>query len=102
MSSRRLAQVLAGFLFSAALAAQPQDREAPYPTTPGIRVSGLPREPRETLALSAPAPARGSYREYTVMTPSRKDRGVRRIVAVKRAEFHYTKHHYRSFRRIIE
>jgi guanyl-specific ribonuclease Sa len=36
------------------------------------------------------------------MTPSRKDRGARRIVAVKRAEFHYTKDHYRSFRRIIE
>jgi guanyl-specific ribonuclease Sa len=51
MSSRRLAQVLAGFLFSAAPAAQPQDRDAPYPAIPGIRVSDLPYEARQTLAL---------------------------------------------------
>jgi ribonuclease T1 len=46
--------------------------------------------------------ARGTCREYTVMTPSRKNRGARRIVAVGRAEFHYTKDRYRSFRRINE
>jgi guanyl-specific ribonuclease Sa len=52
MSSRRLALVLAGLPFSAALAAQPQDRDAPYPAIPGIRVSDLPHEARETPALS--------------------------------------------------
>jgi ribonuclease T1 len=36
------------------------------------------------------------------MTPGRRDRGARRIVAVNRAEFYYTEDHYRSFRRIIE
>jgi hypothetical protein len=54
MSTLRLALVLAGLLSSAALAAlaaQPQDRDARYPATPGIRVSGLPREARETPAL---------------------------------------------------
>jgi guanyl-specific ribonuclease Sa len=51
MSSRRLALVLAGLLFSAALAAQPQDRDAPCRAIPRIRVSDLPHEARETLAL---------------------------------------------------
>ena len=88
----------------------------------GIRASDLPPEARETLALiraSGPFPyardgsvfanreglqppaARGTYREYTVMAPGRMDRGARRIVAVKRAEFYYTEDHYRNFRRII-
>jgi ribonuclease T1 len=121
----RLALALAGLLFlavSAALAAQPQDRGAPN-AAPGIRASDLPPEARATLALIRaggpfphardgsvfanregllPPAARGTYREYTVMTPGRRDRGARRIVAVKRAEFYYTEDHYRSFRRIIE
>ena len=121
----RLALALAGLLFlaaSAALAAQPQDRGAPN-AAPGIRASDLPPEAHATLALIRaggpfphardgsvfanregllPPAARGTYREYTVMTPGRRDRGARRIVAVKRAEFYYTEDHYRSFRRIIE
>lgn len=124
MKSLRLA--LAGLLFLAALAvlaAQPQDRVAPHPAIPALRMSDLPPEARETLALIRaggpfphardgsvfanregllPPAARGTYREYTVMTPGRRDRGARRIVAVKRAEFYYTENHYRSFRRIIE
>ena len=84
-------------------------------------MSDLPPEARQTLALIRaggpfphardgnvfanregllPRAARGTYREYTVMTPGRKDRGARRIVAVKGAEFYYTEDHYRSFRRI--
>jgi len=49
-----------------------------------------------------PPAARGTCREYAVIAPSRQDRGIRRIVTVKRAEFHYTKDHYSSFRRVIE
>lgn len=124
--SLRIALAFAGLLLLAAFAAltaQPQDRGAPHPAIHAIRVSDLPPEARATLALIRaggpfphtrdgsvfanregllpPAP-RGTYREYTVMTPGRMDRGARRIVAVKRAEFYYTEDHYGSFRRIIE
>jgi ribonuclease T1 len=124
--SLRIALAFAGLLLlaaSAALTAQPQDRGVPHPAILGIRLSDLPTEARATLALIRaggpfphardgsvfanregllpPAP-RGTYREYTVMTPGRRDRGARRIVAVKRAEFYYTEDHYSSFRRIIE
>jgi ribonuclease T1 len=123
MKSLRLALALAGLLFLAAFAAQPQDRVAPHPAIPTMWMSDLPPEARESLALIhaggpfphardgsvfanreglLPPAARGTYREYTVMTPGRRDRGARRIVAVKRAEFYYTENHYRSFRRIIE
>jgi ribonuclease T1 len=126
MKSLRFALALAGLLLLAAFAAliaQPQDRGVPNSATPSIPVSDLPPEARATMALIRaggpflhardgsvfanregllpPAP-RGTYREYTVMTPGRRDRGARRIVAVKRAEFYYTEDHYRSFRRIIE
>jgi ribonuclease T1 len=51
-----------------------------------------------------PMQARGYYREYTVPTPGRRDRGARRIIAgkVSRGEYYYTDDHYRSFRRIRE
>jgi ribonuclease T1 len=39
----------------------------------------------------------GYYAEYTVPTPGADDRGARRIVAGKNAEFYYTADHYRSF-----
>lgn len=89
----------------------------------GIAVADLPREGRETLALIKqggpfpysrdgivfnnfekllPAQPRGHYREYTVKTPGRKDRGPRRIVAGQAAEYYYTEDHYKSFRRIRE
>lgn len=125
MTSRFLSlSAVAGLLLLtvfAPAAAQPQGRAAPHANIPAIRVSDLPPEARQTLALiraGGPFPhardgsvfanrerllpwaARGTYREYTVMTPGRKDRGARRIVAVKRAEFYYTEDHYRSFRRI--
>ena len=57
-----------------------------------------------------PSKERGYYREYTVPTPGRNDRGARRIVAGKGAsgsvstsgEYYYTGDHYRTFRRIRE
>jgi guanyl-specific ribonuclease Sa len=54
---------------------------------------------RERLLPERP---RGFYREYTVPTPSARDRGARRIVAGGQPPvvFYYTADHYRSFRRI--
>lgn len=57
-----------------------------------------------------PLRERGYYREYTVPTPGRNDRGARRIVAgegesgsvATSGEYYYTGDHYRSFRRIRE
>ncbi len=110
----RLALALAIPLFLAGFADPAQhsaDRMAPHPLIPGVRVSDLPPEARRTLALIRkggpythardgrvfanregllPQAARGTYREYTVPTPGRTDRGARRIVAVKRFEFYYT------------
>ncbi|WP_415037090.1 ribonuclease domain-containing protein [Azonexus sp.] len=89
----------------------------------GIAAAQLPTEARQTLALikqggpfpyprdgivfnnfekRLPPQARGYYREYTVKTPGRRDRGPRRIVAGKAAEYYYTEDHYASFRRIRE
>ena len=88
-----------------------------------IHAAELPAEAHETLALLGsggpfpyaqdgaifanrerllPLGPRGSYREYTVRTPGRRDRGARRIVARTNGEFYYTDDHYRSFRRILE
>ena len=52
----------------------------------------------------------GYYREYTVPTPGRHDRGGRRIIAgsgsggnvAHSGEYYYTDDHYRTFRRIQE
>jgi len=57
-----------------------------------------------------PPQIRGYYREYTVPTPGRRDRGARRIVAGSgrdndvrsSGEYYYTGDHYRSFNRIRE
>lgn len=62
--------------------------------------AGTPRVQHQEGLL--PPAARGTCRKYAVIAPSRQDRGIRRIVAVKRAEFHYTKDHYNRFRRVIE
>lgn len=88
-----------------------------------IAARDLPPEARETLSLiraggpfpfardgvafgnregHLPKRARGYYREYTVPTPGRRDRGPRRIVGGRGGELYYTDDHYRSFRRIIE
>lgn len=94
-----------------------------YAFVTDVKVSELPAQARETLALikaGGPFPyardgvvfnnregllpkrERGYYREYTVKTPASKDRGARRIVAGRAGELYYTHDHYRSFRRIIE
>ncbi|MFN0040128.1 MAG: ribonuclease domain-containing protein [Burkholderiales bacterium] len=88
-----------------------------------ISAADLPAEARETLALIRkggpypyardgivfanrerllPSAPRGTYREFTVRTPGRRDRGARRIVAGAREQFYYTDDHYRSFKRILE
>lgn len=92
-----------------------------------VSAAELPPEARHTLALikhggpfpyakdgtvfgnferRLPPKLRGYYREYTVKTPGRGDRGPRRIVAGGEppavAEFYYTDDHYRTFRRIQE
>jgi len=88
-----------------------------------IARTALPPEARDTLARierGGPFPYRkdgsvfhnrerrlpiekaGYYREYTVPTPGRRDRGARRIVAGARGERYYTDDHYRSFLRIRE
>lgn len=64
----------------------------------GNRERRLPRQPH------------GYYTEYTVRTPSERDRGPRRIVAGRGAErdpatsgeYYYTDDHYTTFRRIRE
>jgi len=47
-----------------------------------------------------PLRKRGYYREYTVVTPGKKTRGARRIVAGKAGELYYTADHYQSFKLI--
>ena len=49
-----------------------------------------------------PAQPRGYYREYTVPTPGRTDRGARRIVTADQPAlaFYYTGDHYKTFSRI--
>ncbi|HLO62835.1 MAG TPA: ribonuclease domain-containing protein [Azonexus sp.] len=96
-----------------------RDNQAPDSVT----VAELPHEARQTLRLirqggpfpyqrdgivfgnfekRLPREARGYYREYTVASPWRHDRGPRRIIAGQRGEFYYTDDHYRTFRRISE
>ena len=52
-----------------------------------------------------PANTRGYYREYTVKTPSSRNRGARRIVCGGPAKqpdaCYYTADHYASFRKIV-
>jgi len=88
----------------------------------GVQLAELPAEARATLALvkaggpfpyardgavfgnregQLPRRSRGYYREYTVKTPGKRDRGARRIVAGGDGDFYYTDDHYRTFRRII-
>lgn len=89
-----------------------------------VPVGALPPEARATLRLIdaggpfphsrdgipfgnyeklLPREKRGYYREYTVATPGRRDRGARRIVSggAPPIVFYYSDDHYRSFRRIL-
>ena len=86
-----------------------------------IAIEELPREARSTLQLiekggpfpyqrdgavfgnferRLPIKKRGYYREFTVPTPGRRDRGARRIVAGENGECYYTEDHYRTFHKI--
>jgi ribonuclease T1 len=86
-----------------------------------IAIEELPSEARTTLQLiekggpfpyhrdgavfgnferRLPLKKRGYYREFTVPTPGRRDRGARRIVAGESGERYYTEDHYRTFRTI--
>lgn len=120
----RLACALwAGLVLVAGFAVNVQARVSGDPATASIQAAELPAEARETLALIRqggpfpysrdgivfsnrerllPAAPRGTYREYTVRTPGRQDRGARRIIASRQGVFYYTDDHYRSFRRILE
>ncbi|MEV0583050.1 ribonuclease domain-containing protein [Nonomuraea sp. NPDC050310] len=62
----------------------------PFP----YRKDGVTFENRERLL---PTRSRGYYREYTVPTPGRSDRGARRLVTGRSSEVYYTSDHYRSF-----
>ncbi len=90
---------------------------------PTISLSDLPSEAKQTLTLikqggpfpyprdgitfgnrerRLPAHRKGYYREYTVKTPGRRDRGARRIIAGSAGEFYYTDDHYKTFKLIKE
>ena len=49
-----------------------------------------------------PERPRGYYHEYTVRTPGKRNRGIRRIVAGGVGEYYYSSDHYQTFRRIRE
>lgn len=91
------------------------------PALPEAELAQLPPEVAHTLELikrGGPFPYRkdgavfrnrerrlpvreqGYYREYTVPTKGAQDRGARRIIAGRCAEYYYTDDHYQSFRRI--
>ena len=49
-----------------------------------------------------PKQPRGYYHEYTVRTPSKHSRGIRRIVSGSPGEYYYSADQYQTFRRIRE
>ncbi|PSB29038.1 ribonuclease domain-containing protein [Stenomitos frigidus] len=90
-------------------------------TIPAVRANQLPPEARTTIQLIRqggpfpypkdgtvfrnrerllPQAAIGYYREYTVKTPGRRDRGARRIITGQQGEIYYTGDHYASFVRV--
>jgi ribonuclease T1 len=92
------------------------------PVRPPSRLSQLPAEARQTVALIdqggpfpyakdgvvfgnyeklLPQQKRGYYHEYTVKTPGSRDRGARRIVTGQGGEIYYTDDHYKSFRTVL-
>ena len=121
---------LAGFCFGNPEAIARETHDAPVISD--VQLADLPPEASKTLALikqggpfpfprkdgsifgnfekSLPMRSRGYYREYTVPTPGRRDRGARRIVAgsgsegdvATSQEYYFTRDHYRTFRRIRE
>jgi ribonuclease T1 len=122
-------RLVAGLLLAAALAF-PLAAVARATGLPATMVAAdLPAEARQTLALirhggpfpykrdgvvfgnyekRLPPRHRGYYHEYTVPTPSVRNRGARRIIAGEGSggdvrssgEYYYSDDHYRSFHRI--
>jgi ribonuclease T1 len=115
----------------AGIAALARQEPAAVAASAEVSLAELPAQARETVALirkggpypyrrdgsvfgnrekRLPLKPRGYYTEYTVRTPSERDRGPRRIVAGKgmtgnpatSGEYYYTDDHYNSFRRIRE
>jgi ribonuclease T1 len=93
------------------------------PSLGKISPAELPPEARQTLQLiksggpfpfpkdgttfgnrekRLPKHRHGYYREYTVTTPGRRDRGARRIIGGEGGEFYYTDDHYNTFKLIKE
>lgn len=93
------------------------------PSIPRIRNRNLPQQARETQNLikkggpfpydrdgaefmnregKLPAKPNGHYREYTVPSPGKPNRGARRIVAGKDGEMYYTDDHYNTFQHIVD
>jgi ribonuclease T1 len=108
------------FVLSTAPLLQAQRRQ---PNIATVSAADLPKEARQTIALikkGGPYPykkdgvtfgnfekllplhERGYYREFTVPTPSSRDRGARRIISGRAGELYYTDNHYQSFRRVLE
>ena len=96
-------------------------QDQPRTSIEEIAIDELPSEARTTLELiekggpfpyqrdgavfgnferRLPLRKRGYYREFTVPTPGRRDRGARRIVAGDNGECYYTENHYLTFRKI--
>jgi ribonuclease T1 len=119
MASAWLRALWLALAFCVGLVGSACAREQSLP--PEVRLEQLPPQVAHTLALIErggpfpyrrdgavfgnrerllPLKERGYYREYTVPTPGAKDRGARRIVAGRGAEYYYTEDHYASFRRI--
>jgi len=110
------------FLFAQFTVPLPSARQK-QTSIPTIDATDLPKEARQTIALirkGGPYPykkdgvvfgnfekllprhERGYYREFTVPTPSARDRGARRIISGKAGELYYTDDHYQSFKRVRE
>jgi ribonuclease T1 len=107
-----------GFIASPAQGLAPPYRSA----IPVVSIQKLPIEAQQTIQLinqggpfpfrqddkvfgnrerRLPKAPRGTYREYTVITPGRRDRGARRIIASPKVKY-YTPDHYRSFQQVQE
>jgi ribonuclease T1 len=71
------------------------DAGGPFP----YRRDGITFQNREGLLPNQP---KGYYREFTVPTPGRTNRGARRIVTGGKppVSYYFTADHYKSFRRI--
>jgi len=122
---RQLQHALAGGLAAFALLVTPATAARPLQCAIGQSMAArdLPTQGQDTLALIAaggpfasnrdgvqfgnrerilPKEKRGYYREYTVRTPSVKNRGARRIVCGGAArstdQCYYSDDHYQSFK----